>query len=106
MQIPLRSASDVGKIVRATRKAQGLRQDDTAGSIGLSENFLGKVEKGNESVQWGKLFQAMKGLGIRVYLDVPDGIALQINEQNQKNKPCLSGCHTQPLDMVGRDLAA
>jgi len=26
-------------------------------------------------------------LGIRVYLDVPDGIALQINEQNQKNKP-------------------
>jgi len=87
MKIPLNSASDVGKIVRATRKAQGLRQDDTAGSIGLSENFLGKVEKGNESVQWGKLFQAMKGLGIRVYLDVPDGIALQINEQNKTNKP-------------------
>jgi len=24
----------------------------------------------------------------------------------EKIKACLSGCHTQPLDVVGRDLAA
>jgi transcriptional regulator with XRE-family HTH domain len=34
-------------VVRASRKAQKIRQDDAAGSIGVSENFLGKVERGS-----------------------------------------------------------
>lgn len=53
-------------MVRASRKAQKIRQDDAAGSIGVSENFLGKIERGSESVQWGKLFQVLEGLGVRV----------------------------------------
>ena len=56
MNIPITSASAIGEVVRASRKAQKIRQDDAAGSIGVSENFLGKVERGSESVQWGKLF--------------------------------------------------
>lgn len=84
MKISLNSAGDVGRILRATRKAQGLRQDDAAGSMGLSENFLGKVEKGSASVQWGKLFQAMDGLGIHVTLDVPDDIWDKIDKMNRK----------------------
>ena len=69
------SASAIGPLVRAARKAQGIRQDDAAGSIGVSENFLGKLERGSEAVQWGKLFQVLHGLGIRVVLDVPDSVA-------------------------------
>ena len=88
MQIPVNNASAIGKVVRASRKAQKIRQDDAAGSIGVSENFLGKVERGSESVQWGKLFQVMEGLGIRVMVDVPESVARCLNEPaNGKPKP-------------------
>lgn len=74
MKILLDSADSLGPVVRAARKAQGLRQDDAAGSIGVSENFLGKVERGSGSILWGKLFQVLSELGIRVELEVPDEI--------------------------------
>lgn len=66
MKIPIDNVAAIGKVVRANRKAQKIRQDDAAGSIGVSENFLGKIERGSDSVQWGKLFQALEGLGVRV----------------------------------------
>ena len=75
MKIPIENANEVGRIIRASRKHQSLRQDVAAGSIGVSENFLVKVEKGSDTVQWGKLFQVMHGLGVRVILDIPDDAA-------------------------------
>lgn len=74
MKITLQQASAIGPVVRAVRKAQGIRQDDAAGSSAVSENFLAKVERGSESVQWGKLFQVMNSLGIRITLDLPADI--------------------------------
>lgn len=79
MKIPINNAAAIGKVVRASRKAQKIRQDDAAGSIGVSENFLGKIERGSESVQWGKLFQVLEGLGIRVMVDVPESVATHLN---------------------------
>ena len=88
MKIPLDNAAAIGKVVRASRKAQKIRQDDAAGSIGVSENFLGKIERGSESVQWGKLFQVLEGLGIRVMVDVPESVANHLNEPaTTRDKP-------------------
>ncbi|MGK2925969.1 MAG: transcriptional regulator [Lysobacterales bacterium] len=80
MKIPIDNAAAIGKVVRASRKAQKIRQDDAAGSIGVSENFLGKIERGSDSVQWGKLFQVLAGLGIRVMVDVPESVAAYLND--------------------------
>ena len=80
MQVPINSAAALGKVIRASRKAQKIRQDDAAGSMGVSENFLGKVERGSESVQWGKLFQVLEGLGVRVMVDVPESVASYMNK--------------------------
>lgn len=79
MIIPIDNAAAIGKVVRASRKAQKIRQDDAAGSIGVSENFLGKIERGGDSVQWGKLFQVLEGLGVRVMVDVPESVAAYLN---------------------------
>ncbi len=88
MKIPIDNAVAIGKVVRASRKAQKIRQDDAAGSIGVSENFLGKIERGSESVQWGKLFQVLEGLGIRVMVDVPENVAAYLSGPvSSKNKP-------------------
>ena len=80
MKIPIDNATAIGKVVRASRKAQKILQDDAAGSIGVSENFLGKVERGSESVHWGKLFQVLDGLGIRLVADVPDSVAAYLHD--------------------------
>ena len=87
MNIPITSASAIGEVVRASRKAQKIRQDDAAGSIGASENFLGKVERGSESVQWGKLFQVLEGLGIHVMVDVPEDVAAHLEAVRSKGQP-------------------
>lgn len=75
MRTTLKSAAELGALIRLARRAQGIRQDDAAGSIGVSENFLGKVERGSESVQWGKLFQVLDGLGLRLIVDLPDEVS-------------------------------
>lgn len=88
MKIPIDNAAEIGKVVRASRKAQKIRQDDAAGSIGVSENFLGKIERGSETVQWGKLFQVLHGLGIHVIVDVPENVANYMqNSNSSKGKP-------------------
>lgn len=88
MRIPINNAAAIGKVVRASRKAQKIRQDDAAGSIGVSENFLGKIERGSEAVQWGKLFQVLEGLGIQVLVDVPESVVLYLNgSATSREKP-------------------
>lgn len=88
MKIPIDNATAIGRIVRASRKVQKIRQDDAAGSIGVSENFLGKIERGSETVQWGKLFQVLEGLGIRVVVDVPESVATYLHDPaNGQGKP-------------------
>lgn len=72
MKIRLDHPSEIGVVIKSARKRQRLRQDDVAGIVGVSENFLGKVENGGETVQWGKLFQVLQGLGVEVWLDMPD----------------------------------
>ncbi|NIE87113.1 helix-turn-helix domain-containing protein [Burkholderia gladioli] len=72
MRHKIEQASDIGGVIRAARKAQQLRQDDAAGSMGVSLGFMVKAEAGETSVQWGKLFQILEGLGVQVILDIPD----------------------------------
>src|SRR3546814_9089944 len=71
------------------RKHQGLRQDATAEGIGVSENFLGKVERGSETVQWGKLFAVLQELGLHVEIDVPEAVmaTIQARQKGQKRSP-------------------
>ncbi|MBK1679573.1 helix-turn-helix domain-containing protein [Rhodocyclus tenuis] len=88
MKIAIDNAAAIGKVVRASRKTQKIRQDDAAGSIGVSENFLGKIERGSDSVHWGKLFQVLEGLGVRVMVDVPENVANYMAEHPEgRDKP-------------------
>ena len=86
MQIKINDPASIGQIVRACRKSQNVRQDDTADSIGVSENFLGKVEKGSDSVNWGKLFQVLSGLGVHVILDVPENVGRTLITESEAKK--------------------
>ena len=81
MKIDITSPEQVGALIRASRKAMHIRQDDAAGIIGVSENFLGKVERGGETVQWGKLFLVLQELGLNVSIEVPEPFADAISKR-------------------------
>lgn len=61
---PLASAADVGRLVRETRKRQGLTQTDLAVASGTGVRFVVDVEKGKETVQLGKVLRVLKMLGL------------------------------------------
>lgn len=84
MEHRIERASDIGGVIRAARKAQDLRQDDAAGSVGVSESFMVKAERGADTLQWGKLFQILEGLGVRVIVDIPDANPELLSEQLDK----------------------
>ena len=71
-RIPIQSVAAFGHVVRAVRKAGGVRQDDVAGSVGVSHVYLRDLEHGKETAQMGRALQVLAELGIRMELVIPD----------------------------------
>lgn len=63
--MPARSltAADIGEIVRAARKAAGLRQFELAGAAGVGVRFIVDLEAGKPTAQMGKALQVLRALG-------------------------------------------
>lgn len=75
MDRAIRTAEDLGRLIRDQRKRQGLRQTDLAAIIGASHVFVGDVEKGKPSVQLGRVLRLLDELGLELHLSVPDAEA-------------------------------
>lgn len=72
MLVPIPSPQELGLVLRATRKAQGLRLDDLAGSASVGHVFAREAEHGKETLQLGKVLALLAELGIRLQADMPD----------------------------------
>lgn len=70
--VQIRSAMDIGVVVKNLRKHQGIRQADMAEMISASHVLLRDIERGKETVNLGKVLQLLEELGVRVLLDVPE----------------------------------
>lgn len=66
------TANDLGHAVRAARKSHGIRLDDLAKVLGVSKQTTSNVELGKPTVQVGTVLRHLQGMGIHVYLDIPD----------------------------------
>lgn len=81
MKLQIESVEDIGLLVRLTRKAQGLRQDDLGAMAGCSHKYVVDVEKGKATIQAGLLLRLLEELGIEVTVDLPgDASALLKNK--------------------------
>lgn len=58
--------SDLGKVIRAKRKADGLTQVEAGLLCGLGPRFIGEVEKGKPTSEIGKILRLLSGLGIEL----------------------------------------
>ena len=70
--LQIKSAEDIGRLIRQQRKSQALRQQDLADQIGASHVFLRQVEHGKPTVQLGRVLRLLEELGIELHADVPD----------------------------------
>lgn len=62
------SVQEIGQIVRDTRKAIGLRQDELASAAGVGLRFLVELERGKPSVRLDKMEAVLAALGLEIGL--------------------------------------
>lgn len=84
MLIPVATVADLGLLLRATRKAQGVRLDDCAGSAGVGTVFAGEVERGKDSVQLGLVFKLLDELGLALKVDFPENALPMLRQLQEK----------------------
>ncbi len=70
MTIKVSTPAEIGRLIKAARKAGRLRQDDAAGAIGVSDVFLWKLEKGAPGARLDKVCTVMRELGIELVAKV------------------------------------
>jgi y4mF family transcriptional regulator len=66
--------AEVGKLVRETRRAAGLTQEQLAGAAGVGVRFLIELEGGKPTAQLGKTLAVLAVLGCYVRIDTPPDI--------------------------------
>ena len=64
----------IGQLVRGTRRAQGLRQDQLAAAAGVGVRFLVEVERGKPTAQLGKVLAVLDALGCTLRIEPPPGV--------------------------------
>lgn len=69
----IRDAKQLGRVVRAVRKAQSLRQDEVGR---FSHSFVGDLEDGKPTAQLGKVLEVLSELGVKLRLELPTGMNL------------------------------
>ncbi|MBC54232.1 MAG: transcriptional regulator [Gammaproteobacteria bacterium] len=67
----------IGKMIKDTRQALGLRQDELASVAGLSIRSLSNIENGKNTAHLGLVLNTLNALGITITLSPPHGVAVR-----------------------------
>ncbi len=62
------TVAEVGSLVQAVRKQQGMTQIDVAGLGGIGNRFIVDLEKGKETVQMQKAMDVLALLGLELVI--------------------------------------
>ncbi len=73
MSRTIHSTDELGRVIRAERKALGLTQGDLAAACGLSVRFVSELERGRATAGVGRVLHVLNMLGLRVTLTSPRG---------------------------------
>jgi y4mF family transcriptional regulator len=67
METSLRTTKELGALVRETRKAQGISQEQLAGVANTGVRFVSDLENGKPTVQLEKAIKVLEALGLGLY---------------------------------------
>ena len=65
------SAAEIGKLVQAERKRQGVTQLQLAGMAGTGIRFISDLENGKGTIQVQKLIKVLHTLGLGLFVFSP-----------------------------------
>jgi y4mF family transcriptional regulator len=65
---PLDSVAELGERVRAQRRRLRATQAEAADLAGVGVRFLSELERGKESVEFGKVLRVLRALGLDVFV--------------------------------------
>ena len=65
------TTDELGRIIRAERRAHGLRQDQLAGAAGVGVRFLSELERGKATARVGKALAVLDAPGCKVRIEQP-----------------------------------
>lgn len=68
----MKTSQEIGRVIRETRKAQGLTQSDLAMIANTAQRFISELERGKPTCQLGKTLDVLAALGIRIDLREPN----------------------------------
>lgn len=64
-------SNTIGRLIKNTRQALGMRQDELASVAGLSTRSLSNIENGKTTAQLGLVLNTLDALGISMTLTPP-----------------------------------
>lgn len=67
-QTLVRSPTDLGAAIRASRTSAGLKLEDAAETLGITAKTLAAIETGKPGVRLDNLLHAALGLGVDLYI--------------------------------------
>ena len=70
-QIQIQDAATFGAVLRETRKAMKITQEELSLQTGISKPTIRKIEKGKETAHVGLVLQLCQDLGISIHLGSP-----------------------------------
>ena len=85
MLIDIKSTKQLGNVLKAVRKSQGIRQDDMADIIGSSHVYVMDVEKGSEGANIGGILKLMEEMGVKLVIDIPAESIEAVSKANAIN---------------------
>lgn len=68
----IHSSEDLGLALRAVRKSAKVRLDDLSQTARVSKQTTVNLEKGKPTVQFGKVLQLLKEVGLTLSVDLPE----------------------------------
>jgi y4mF family transcriptional regulator len=68
----IRTARDIGAVIRAARKRAGLTQSELASRIGAGTRWVSLIENGSPVAELGRVLRALQILGIELDAATPD----------------------------------
>jgi len=67
-KVTIKTARELGQIIRDTRKSQNLTLERVSGMSHLGMRFLSELERGKETAELGKALRVIQKLGLEIVL--------------------------------------
>ena len=92
MKITIRSADELGLVLRAVRKDSGVPLEDLAQTVGVSRQTATNVEQGRTKVS--TMIAFLREMGIVVSVEIPQGAFANFERQQRQSaaRACVREC--------------